>query len=211
MIISYHGLACVSVAAKPISGEVTLVTDPFDASTGLRLPKLTADIVFASQPGPAQGMVSEIAGSPVFVDIPGEYEVKGMMLDARIAPTKEQPRNMILRVAAESVTIGFLGGLDRTLKDEELELLEGVDVLIVPVGGQGVMTAKMAAETIRTIDPRVVIPVYFAEDGLEMSLDPVSAFVKELGPVSTEETSKYKVTKSGLPQEDMQLVLLKRS
>ena len=211
MMISYHGLSCLSITAKPISGDVTLVADPFDKSVGIKLPKLTGDIVFSSQDGAEHGNVAEVAGSPFHVEMPGEYEIKGMMLDARVAPVKGDAKHMILRVAAEGMTIGFLGGLDRQLKDKELELLEGVDILVLPVGGNSVMTAKMAAETIRTIDPRVVVPVHTAEKGLKTKLDPMAAFTKELGPVSTEETAKYKVTKRQLPQEEMQLVLLKRA
>jgi len=210
-MISYHGLSCLSITAKPISGEVTLVTDPFDASVGIKPPKLSGDIVFSSQEGAEHGNTAEVAGSPFSIAMPGEYEVKGMMLDARVAPTKTNPKNMILRVAAGAMTLGFLGGLDRPLKDEEIELLEGVDMLVLPVGGNNVMTAKIAAETVRTIEPRIVIPVYMAEPGLKEALDPLSVFMTEMGPVPTEETTKYKMTKRQLPQEDMQLVLIKRS
>ncbi|HBU27717.1 TPA: hypothetical protein DEB00_01205 [Candidatus Uhrbacteria bacterium] len=211
MMISYHGLSCLSITAKPISGEVTLVTDPFDASVGIKPPKLTGDIVFSSQEGAVHGNTAEVAGSPFYADLPGEYEVQGMMLDVRVAPTKSNAKNKILRVAAGAMTLGFLGGLDRLLKDEEIELLEGVDILILPVGGNSVMTAKMAAETVRILDPRIIIPVHVAEDGLKTTLDPLEAFTKELGPVPTEETAKYKLVKRQLPQEDMQLILIKRS
>lgn len=210
MEISSHGLSCLTITAKPISGDVTLITDPFANAVGIKLPKLTGDIVFSSQEGIEHGNVAEVGGSPFFIDMPGEYEVKGMMLDARIAATKENPKNMMLRVAAEGITIGFLAGLNRAPKDKELELIEGVDILVLPVGGNTVMNAKTAAETVRTVDPRIVIPVHVAEKGLKVKLDPIAAFTKELGPVPTEETSKYKITKRKLPQDDMQLVLLKR-
>lgn len=210
MEISSHGLSCLSISAKPISGEVTLITDPFANAVGIKLPKLTGDIVFSSQEGIEHGNVAEVGGTPFFVRMPGEYEVKGMMLDARIAPTKENPKNMMLRISAEGITVGFLAGLDRQLKENELELIEGVDILILPVGGNTVMTPKMAAETVRTIDPRIVVPVHAAEKGLKVQHEPMNAFVQELGPVPTEDTGKYKITKRKLPQDEMQLVLLSR-
>ena len=88
--------------------------------------------------------------------------------------------------------------------------MEGVDILILPVGGGDVMDPKLAAETMRTVEPRVVIPVHFEESGLKAKLAPVKAFVKEVGSMRTEEGSKFKIQDSKLPQDDILLVLLSR-
>ncbi len=212
MTINYYGNSCVAITAKPGIGDVTTVLDPFDNATGLKLPRtLSGDVVFSSSEGAVHGNKAAVAGSPFDVSMPGEFEVKGVMMDARIAPTKTSSKNMILRVNVEGVTVGFLGGLDRVPTDKELEVLEGVDILILPIGGGPVMTPKIAAETMRAVEPRVVIPVHGDEKGLKEKLQPVSAFVKEVGSIRTEEGSKFKITKAKLPQDDMLLVLLSRS
>ena len=211
MIIQSHGLSCVSISAKPVSGDVAVVLDPYDNSTGLRFPRtLSADVVFSSRKGPEHGNLAGVQGAPFSVDMPGEYEVKGIMLDARRATLKSDPKHMILRISAEGMTIGFLGGLDREPSDKDLELLEGVDILILPVGGGSSMTPKVAVETIQKVEPRVVIPVYYQEDSVKEKLETLGAFKKELGAIMAEETSKYKITKSGLPQDKMELVTLTR-
>ncbi|NQV11904.1 MBL fold metallo-hydrolase [Candidatus Uhrbacteria bacterium] len=211
MIFQSHGLSCVSISAKPVVGDVSVVLDPYDNSTGLRFPRtLAADVVFSSKKGPEHGNLAGVQGSPFAVDMPGEYEVKGVMMDSRLSLLKDGEHHMVLRLAAEGITIGFLGGLDRQLNDEELELLEGVDILIIPVGGESVMTPKEAVNVIQSIEPRVVIPVYTAEDGLKEKVGTIAAFKKELGPVTTDETNKFKIVKTGLPQDDMLLVILKK-
>lgn len=211
MDISYHGNACVSIVAKPLSGDVRVVLDPYDSSTGLRFPRtMTADVVFASQAGEVHGATEGVGGDPFTIAMPGEYEVKGVMFDARpLEDTNE--RAMLLRLSAEGVTVGFLGGLSRALKDTELELLEGVDVLILPAGGGAGLSPKMAAETMQAVEPRVVIPVYVAEAGLKADLEPVTAFKRQVGAMRTEEGNKFKVTAAKLPQDDVLLVLLART
>ncbi len=210
MTITYHGNSCVSLSAKPTTGEVTVVLDPYENSTGLRMRALTADVVFLSQPGPVHGNVATIQGTPFVVERPGEYEVKGVTLDARAASEDGTGNKKVARIFAEGMTVGFLGGLNRALNAKELELLEGVDILILPVGGGDVMDPKLAAETMRTVEPRVVIPVHFEENGLKAKLAPVKAFVKEVGSMRTEEGSKFKIQESKLPQDDILLVLLSR-
>src|SRR3989338_1474148 len=212
MTITYYGNSCVVIHAKPSIGEVTVVLDLYDNSTGLRLPRtLTADVVFASQPGPVHGNVAAVQGTPFVIERPGEYEVKGVSLDARAASPNGTGDQKVLRVFVENMTIGFLGGLNRALIDRELEILEGVDILILPVGGGDVMDPVLAAETMRTAEPRVVIPVHFEESGLKANLKPLKAFVKEVGSMRTEEGNKFKIQESKLPQDDMLLVLLSRA
>ncbi len=211
MDITYHGNACVSITTKPLSGDVNIVLDPYDNSTGLRMTKtLNADVVFSSEEGDVHGNLSVIQGTPFRIETPGEYEIKGVIFDSRRS-SKKGKRQMILRVYAEGMTIGFLGGLSRALTDEELELLEGVNILILPAGGGEVMTPKIAAEVLRAVEPRVVIPVMVAEKGLKAKLESVSAFKKELGSIRTEEANKFKITKSKLPQDDVLLVQLSRT
>lgn len=212
MTINYYGNSCVSITAKPGLGDVTAVLDPFDNSTGLKLPRtLMGDIVFSSAEGAVHGNKAAIQGAPFDISTPGEYEVKGVMIDARIAATKENKKHMILRLNAEGITVGFLGGLDRTPNDKELEILEGVDILVLPVGGSSVMTPKVAADTMRMVEPRVVIPVHANEKGVKEKLQPIAAFKKEVGSMRTEEGTKFKITKAKLPQDDMLLVLLNKS
>lgn len=211
MDIVYHGNACVSIVTKPLVGDVHVVLDPYDNATGLRMPRtLAADVVFMSAPNETHGNREAIPGEPFVIDMPGEYEVKGVMFDAR-PTTDHNERQMILRVHSEGMTVGFLGGLARVLTDEELELLEGVDILILPTGGNGVLSPEDAAKVLREVEPRVVIPVMVEEEGLKRKLASVAAFKKAIGGIRTEQSNKFKMTQVKLPQDDMLLVELARA
>jgi L-ascorbate metabolism protein UlaG (beta-lactamase superfamily) len=150
-----------------------------------------------------------VGNHPFVVDMPGEFEVKGVFAYCVAAPTKAGT-TLITRIESEDMVVAHLGSLDRELTGEELEHLRKIDILMVPVGGSRVLDAKKAAEVVAQVEPRVVIPMTYAVDGLKEKLDDLGAFVKALGAARKEETGKYKIAKKDLPQEDMLLVVLQR-
>ena len=85
--------------------------------------------------------------------------------------------------------------------------MEGIDVLLIPVGGKYTLDAKKAVEVISQIEPRIIIPMHYKVDGLVADIDGVDKFVKELGITPTYE-EKLKISKKDLPSEDMELVIL---
>lgn len=209
MTIQTHGLSCIVLTAKPLVGEVSVVLDPFQAGVGLRLPTtLSGDVVVCSRLDDQHGAFDRVGGSPFVVTIPGEYEVKGVTVDARVAPLADDAKHIVVRVVAEGIAVGFLGSMNRALTTAELEILEGVDVLIVPVGGGDVLSPKDAAEVVLQVEPRVVIPVHAAMEGLKVEAAPVEQFLKQMGVKAAQTTNKYKVLAAQLPQDDMEVVVL---
>lgn len=123
---------------------------------------------------------------------PGEYEVAGIMVDG-IA-------DEIYIFYIEQMTVVHLGKLKRVLTNEEIEKLNGVDVLFLPVEGQGVLTASQAVDLTNQIDPKIVIPMYY---------DSLDEFLKLEGASPTPVDS-FKITKSNLPtEEERKVVVLK--
>jgi len=57
------------------------------------------------------------------------------------------------------------------------------------------------------IEPRIVIPMHYAQPGLQLNLDPLDRFMKEMGGIVVEPQSSLKVTRNSLP-EDTQVVIL---
>ena len=86
MQISWHGLGCFEIVTKTSVGEVTVVTDPYDPSTGLRTRALEAHLVTVS--GKGSDNVGSVGNHPFVVDMPGEFEVKGVFAYCLAAPTK---------------------------------------------------------------------------------------------------------------------------
>lgn len=214
MQITWNGLGSFTINAKPVTGDVALVTDPFENSTGLKLPRaLAASIVIASHNGPDASNTSAVGGeeskTPFTVTHAGEYEVKGIFVHGIDAPLKDGSDHTIYRITAEGMRIGFLGSIDRTLKDKELEKLGNIDILILPVGGNGVLDKEAANDVVSQVEPRMVIPSHFDTKGLNEKRDDVEGFCKELACVK-EEMNKLKITKASLPAEDMKISVLSR-
>ncbi len=189
---------------KTASGDVTVVTDPF-ASGDVKFPRsLAASLVVSSYDDAAAHTLDAIVPeypedkrNPFVVEHAGEFEVRGVAVTGVAAPRKDGTLHTIYRMDAENMHIGFLGALDRVLTDKEVEALGTVDVLIIPTG-TGVLSASACAEVIAQIEPRLVIPSY-AED--------TSAFCREMS-APTESTSKLKLVRAGLPEEDMKIVTI---
>lgn len=215
MNISWNGFGSFTIAGKPIDGEVTLVTDPYQNSTGLRFPRtLKASIVAQSHDSDYANNIASISAEGekrlFSVDHAGEYEVGGIAVQGISAPKKDGSDHTIFKVMIEDVKIAFLGSLDRTLSQKEVEALGNIDVLIVPVGGKSVMDSKDASEVVSQIEPRIVIPSYMNVDGAKEAFADSGVFCKEIGCVA-EEVNKAKITKSSLPDEDIQVLILSRS
>ncbi len=204
MQISWNGLGSYTFAMKTASGDVTVVTDPF-ASGDVKFPRsLAASLVVSSYDDAAAHTLDAIVPeypedkrNPFVVEHAGEFEVRGVAVTGVAAPRKDGTLHTIYRMDAENMHIGFLGALDRVLTDKEVEALGTVDVLIIPTG-TGVLSASACAEVIAQIEPRLVIPSY-AED--------TSAFCREMS-APTESTSKLKLVRAGLPEEDMKIVTI---
>lgn len=77
-----------------------------------------------------------------------------------------------------------------------------IDILIVPVGGSGyTLDATSAVALVRTISPKIVVPIHYADSGIsyEVPQDSAEVFVKEMG-APVENVSKLKVKNdSSLP------------
>jgi len=212
MIINWFGQTCFKIQGQTSA----LVTDPLDKSCGLKIPRLTADVVTISRDNDNAQTVKGMADQePFIIDGPGEYEAKNIFVYGipTVNPEKngktESP-NIIYRIEMEGITIAHLGFLDHVLDDSEMEKLEGTDILILPVGGGEVINAKQATEIISQLEPRIVIPMHYALPGLKIKnkIDDVKMFCKEFGACPKEEINKFKITKKDLPQEDLKVVVL---
>lgn len=213
MYISWLGHACFKLQNKIGPEGTTLITDPYDNSIGLKLPRIEADIVTISHGHNDHNNKEAVKGTPFIIDSAGEYEIKGVAIDGVEAfhdnkEGKERGKNIIYRIDIDDILIVHLGDLGQALDSKQLEKIAGADILLIPVGGKYTIDAKKAVEVVSQVEPRIVIPMHYKLPGLKVDLDPVDKFIKEIGlkPVQEE---KLKISKRDLPQDDMELVILK--
>jgi L-ascorbate metabolism protein UlaG (beta-lactamase superfamily) len=198
--IEYKGGNGVVIAGK----KATLIFDPKLSLVGLKDIKTKDAVVVATE----TRFVSGADDAKVLLDGPGEYEVadftiRGTAATRHIDTPDQEKLATIYRVECSDVRIGVIGNIDPKLSESQYEALGVIDILIIPVGGGGyTLDATSAATIVRSAEPKVVIPVHYAEPGLsyEVPQDTLETFVKELG-AQFEETQKLKVKSvSTLPQ-----------
>lgn len=211
MDVFWLGHSCFRIKGK----RATIVTDPFPPDLGYALGEPVADIVTVSHQHPGHSYVSGVSGvsgSPHNITGPGEYEVSGVLIigfptfhDAEKGA--QRGKNNVYLMEIDGITICHLGDIGHTLNTEQVEDIDEVDVLLLPVGGVSTIDAVSAAETIRRIEPKIVIPMHFKTPELKRELDPVEKFLKEMGTGQVEPLPRLSITPSSLPAST-QVVLL---
>ena len=145
---------------------------------------------------------------------PGEYEVKGVFIQGISSfhdeeDGKKRGQNTIYVIEAEGMRFCHLGDFgQKQLTDEQLEIIDSVDVLMVPVGGTYTIDSSGAQREISQIEPLVVIPMHYSLPKLKLKLDGVEKFLKTMGKNSITPVDKLTVKASALPKDGMEIVVL---
>jgi L-ascorbate metabolism protein UlaG (beta-lactamase superfamily) len=174
--------------------------------------KVEADIVTVSREDPDHSYVEGVGGTARRVQGPGEYEVADILIAgvATAAEAMTGPTNTAYVLRFDDLAVCHLGGLRSKLDAKQIEEIGSVDVLLVPVGGNGFVAPAAAAEVVHQLEPRVVIPMEYRVDGQGSDLEPVDHFVREMGSKEFTTEPKLTVTRSSLPAELRVVVLESR-
>lgn len=222
MTLKWFGQSFFKIETKNSKGEdVTLVIDPFNKNSGLKMPgKFGADITLVTHDHEDHNNIELIKGTPLspepfFISGPGEYEVKGIMIYglASFHDNKngaDLGENTIYVIESEGIWLAHLGDLgQKELTEEQLQLLQNIDILLIPVGGTYTINATEAQEIISEIEPRVIIPMHYALPDLKIKLDGVEKFIKASGLKPETPEEKVRLIKKDLPEEDTKLIIIK--
>ncbi len=207
MDINWYGHSCFSMKGK----EATVVCDPYEKELSYKLPKLKANIVTISHDHPGHNRISGIDGDPKIVRHPGEYEIRNVFIMGLSTfhdsdHGANRGRNIIYIIEVDDVRVCHLGDLGHKLSAQQIEEISEVGVLFIPVGGVSTIDAKTAAELVRLISPKIVVPMHYATD-VTTWLEPIDKFVMEMGLKEIAPQSKISVTASNLPPDTRVTVL----
>jgi len=209
MDIEYKGGNCVVLTIK----KNVLVLDPKNSDIGLKDQAVNAAVQLATQPQ----FVGPHSDDTVLIDGPGEYEVANMSIHgvaarAHMDGADDPKKATMYSVVADDVAVAVVGHVHPDLSEEQLEQLGVIDVLVVPVGGNGyTLDATGAVELVRKIGPKVVVPTHYADPSIAYPVPQaeLELFTKELG-APVEETSKLKL-KSGALNEALTVYKISRT
>jgi len=194
--------------------KVSLTTDPKLSLVGLKDIKTKDEVELATE----TRFSVQNPEARIVIDSSGEYEVgdftiHGVAATRHIDTPEQEKLSTMYRVECGDVKVAVLGNIDAKLDDDQLEAIGVVDILIIPVGGGGyTLDATSAAALTRSIEPKAVIPVHYADAALkyEVPQDQLATFVSELGaPIET--MARYKLKSSASLPAVLTVIELSRS
>lgn len=208
--IEYKGGNTVTLTTK----KANLVFDPKMSVFGLKDLEVNGAVELLTEP---RFSVNN-SNVKLQIGVPGEFgvgdcDIKGIAARRNLDADDVPAGSVIYSILIGDNRVAIFGNVFEKLSDDQLEEVGIVDIMIVPVGGNGyTLDAHGAANLVRKVDPKVVIPVHYADSKLsyEVNQDDLDLFVKELGaPVET--VSKYKVKPGMVYPTSLTVVVVERS
>jgi L-ascorbate metabolism protein UlaG (beta-lactamase superfamily) len=200
---------------------MSVVTDPYGPGVGFSMPKVSADVVTVSHGHGDHNNVKGVAKTarrdkPFVIDAPGEYEVGGVSVFGVSTfhdgvKGKERGKNIVFSILLDGISVVHLGDLGHVLSQKRVEEINGVDVLLCPVGGSYTIGPDQATKVISALEPSFVVPMHYKTDKHDKKkfekIAGVEEFLKEMGVEAAERADKLTVTKATLPEETKVVLL----
>ncbi|HMO78683.1 MAG TPA: MBL fold metallo-hydrolase [Candidatus Paceibacterota bacterium] len=209
MIITYDNIQTVKIN----QGNITVAINPPSKKSNFSSTSFGSDIVLITTNHPDLNGVETATRNdqtPVVIDGPGEYEVKGFFI--RGFPTKtnyggKEKINTVYSLNVEGINILFTGAIsDTNIPNEIKEEIGEVDIIFVPIGGDGVLEAEEAYDFAAKREPGIIIPIHYGQVGQKDSL---KRFLKEAGEDGIKPVEKLVIKKKDLEGKESDIVILK--
>lgn len=208
MDIQFYGANCVSFATR----QARVVVDDNLADLGQKGVLKQDDIAIFTG-------AHALAPRPVklLIDEPGEYEVSGVSVYGIAArahiDTDKQMTATMYKLLIDEFSILITGHIFPELSDDQLEAIGMVDIMVVPVGGNGfTLDGVGALKLVKKIEPKLVIPTHYEDHELAFSVpqQPLEQALKALAMEPKETTPKLRLKPIDLG-DVTQLVVLERT
>ncbi len=188
MVITHHGGQCFKIT----QGDLTIVFDPISKAGTLPAVRFGADIALVTRRHADMDGTDEVSfggKEPFVINGPGEYEhsgvrIQGFLTKSQYGVSKGQTDavNTVYAITVDGMTLVHLGALsDTMLSHDAREAIDDIDILFLPIGGDGVLNAAEASKLAVTLEPKIVIPMHYEGMGEPKALD---TFLKEAGKES---------------------------
>lgn len=180
MKITYLGHACFKLEF----GEFSLITDPYQNGKipGLGNLNEKADVVLCSHSHDDHNAHNVIdvtnRATPFDVSFFDTYhdDVQGA----------KRGMNKVHIITAEGLKIVHMGDIGCELTTEQIKLLSGADLVMIPVGGFYTIDANQAFEMAEQIGAKTVIPMHYRKDNIGFAeIATVDAFTQKFEEVTS--------------------------
>lgn len=194
MEITYFGNSCFR-----IKGKKAVILVGADGNTSS---KLTADLICVLKDGgfDERSVKPALRDEILIFNEPGEYEASeiGILgIDLR----DKQKENIGFIFMLEGLRVAHLGNLSEIPTEKQIQIINGIDVLLLPVGGGEVISPDEALKLINSIEPNIVVPMNYS------SLD---EFLKTAGVEKSEPLDKLVLSFKETEAEQAKKIILLR-
>jgi L-ascorbate metabolism protein UlaG (beta-lactamase superfamily) len=203
MVISYFGGQCFKIT----QGDLTIAINPPSKDSKLKNVRFGSDVVLVSQDHEDFNGVENMTygeREPFIITGPGEYEVKGIAVRGFGSPSQfgGEHLNTIYSVLLEGTNLCFLGAVASTaLPPAAKQELDDVDILFVPVGGDGVLEHSEAYKLAVSLEPKAIIPMHYTPATLK-------AFLKEASAEEVKPVEKLTTKKKELEGKEAEIIVI---
>lgn len=211
MLITYNGH---SEFLLETAGGKRILFDPYDHQAGYPMRREKADLVCVSHHHFDHDYLDKVDGSPAVVDTQGEHSplpgVKVSSFPSFHDEERGAKRGGILchRVETEGLSVLHLGDLGIVPDEALVKSLFMPDILMIPVGGFFTIAAVQARETIRLLEPRVILPMHYRnKKGGFDKISTISPFLEEMRSLEPSMQPLLRVTRGDLSEQPRLVVL----
>lgn len=208
--VEYKGANCIVVSSK----KASIVVDPKLSLVGLKDANVKDAVELATE---ARFAINS-EDAKLVIEGPGEYgiadfDISGVAAQRHLDTENDPKASTVYRIEAGDIRLAVIGNIYEKLSDDQLEEIGLVDILVLPVGGNGyTLDATGAATITRQIEPKVVIPIHYADPAItyEVPQGEFETFAGELG-ATVEEMPKLKLKSAAALPAALTIYKLARS
>ncbi len=212
MIITYHGADFIKVQF----GDTVLAVNPVSKDSKIKSSRFGADITLISSKDAEHNgadVTSRGDKASFVIDGPGEYEVSGIFIKGFLSKTQYAENadhiNTIYTVAMEGMNLCFLGAFSEdAIPATAKGANESIDILFVPIGGDGVLAPALAQKIAVQFEPKIIIPTHWEGVG---SKDALKIFLKEAGAEGVKPVDKLTIKRKDIESKESEVVVLASS
>ena len=202
MKLEWMGHACFQMTA--LDGTV-VITDPYDASVGIDMIPLGADLITMSHEHHDHNETGMIVGEPVIARGP-ELAAVGSVTSRAIdsyhddAQGEKRGRNYIRLFDIDGLKVVHMGDQGCMPREDVIEAIADADVMMIPVGGTYTVDAQGAKEIIEAAKPKCVVPMHVKTKRCPYPIAPVTDFLSLMGMEDASAYDMIEITEDHVPQ-----------